>query len=277
MIKNVSCNKYLFLSILLFGFVSSRPLQANAFSEELHPRRVPNPIRIVDSNEQSIIVELTADRPHIEAISQQHQTKILHNQTDSVGSASEHIPTYDTLPPDMTKNREAQSYHRFTIAGMAVMMKPGEPQIPVYGSLFGISSPDNVSLQILDAEFETMRGYHIPPAPPFPVNSGHSLDVQGAASAETNPTPATNGRDERLYARDAFYPGVLAALGHMGYLRDQPVAQAQWYPLQYNPVTGDVRFYHRIRARITWDIPPAQKRPPRYGSSAFENLLKAPL
>ena len=156
---------------------------------------------------------------------------------------------------------------------MAMMTKPGAPQIPVYGALFGVSSPGNVSIQILEAEYETLYGYHIPPAPPFPVNSANYLDVQSAAPAETN--QATQERDERLYAKDAFYPGVLAALGHTGYLRDQPVAQAQWYPLQYNPVTGDVRLYHRILARITWDSSLAQKPlPPRYRSPAFENLLK---
>ena len=158
---------------------------------------------------------------------------------------------------------------------MAIRMKPGEPQIPVYGSLFGISSLDNVSLQILDAEYETLRGYRIPPAPPFPVNKDHYLDVQGDASTENYPNPPANERDERLYARDAFYPGVLAEVGHTGHLRDQPVAQAQWYPLQYNPVTGDVRFYRRIRARITWNSPLRQKRHRRaIKVPHFENLLK---
>ncbi len=74
----------LILPVLLFGLAFS-PFPSNkVLSEGLQSRQAPSPIRIVDSNEQSIIVELTAGRPHVEAVPQQ-QDKIPHHQADTGG------------------------------------------------------------------------------------------------------------------------------------------------------------------------------------------------
>lgn len=85
-----------------------------------------------------------------------------------------------------------------------------------------MSSLDDVSVKVLDTEYETMRGYHISPAPSPQTNSNNFLDIQGTASTGKNQNPAANEHDEKIYTRDAFYPGALAELGYTGYLRDQP-------------------------------------------------------
>ena len=86
----------LFLPVLIFGLAFA-PFPSNkAFSEELQSCRAPNPIRIVDSDEQSIMVELTAGRPRIETIPQQ-QDKIPHSQVDT-GVASNTTQHNTTQP-----------------------------------------------------------------------------------------------------------------------------------------------------------------------------------
>lgn len=211
----------LFCCILLVSF------QINAFSDELHFFDGANPvIRIVDSNEQSIIIEFTADTSRIEKLSQQ--------------------------PNNMP---------------------------PVYGALFGVPTIDNLSVQILDAEYITMRDYHVSTAPlfqPASQSAGNNyLDIQSPVSSEKNQNSSIYRRCENVSASGVFFPGALVELGYTGYLRDQPVAQAQWRPLQNNPLGGNARFYYRVRARLLWDSSHPQKTSSaRYWNPSFENLLK---
>src|SRR6059058_5484636 len=122
---------------------------------------------------------------------------------------------------------------------MALTAKPGEPQVPTRGTLLGLPSIAGVSVQVLDTVYETLQGYRFPPAPTLEV-SGDTLDTLSAGGVQ--PTFALN---HARYTTDAFYPGVPVEIGHTGYMRDQAVAQVQFYPVHYNPVTSEVRLYRR--------------------------------
>lgn len=92
MLKNIIPRKcfYLtaFVSLCLFPF-----FQMSAFPGGLQPRQTPNPIRIIDSDEQSVIVELTADMPYIETIPQESQNTTPDNHTHPG-----YPPTHDRFP-----------------------------------------------------------------------------------------------------------------------------------------------------------------------------------
>lgn len=167
-----------------------------------------------------------------------------------------------------TIEHEGQVYHRIIIPEMEQSARPGEPQIPLRGAMIGLPSPEGVSVQVLDASYETMNGYRLYPAP--------ALKVAGDNWANMHGIKQTFGLNDKIYATNAFYPGSSAEIGYTGYMRDQPVAQVQFYPVQYNPVTGEVRLYRRILAKITWsDLPSrAVTRMPGV-SPAYENLLRS--
>ena len=168
-----------------------------------------------------------------------------------------------------TVEHAGQTYHRLIVPGMVQTESPGEPQVPVYGTLVGVSSASGVSVQVLDADFETLRGYCLYPAPALVVTAD-SLDNPLAEIAQ--PSFAL---DQDIYAADAFYPGAPVKIGYTGYLRDQPVAQVQFYPAQYNPVAGEIHLYRRILVRVTWDAPLslATTEEPK-GSPVYEHLLR---
>ena len=72
-------------------------------------------------------------------------------------------------------------------------------------------------------------------------------------------------------------------IGQTGYIRDQAVAQVQFYPVQYNSISGELRLYRRIRARVTWDMlrsvatPQALRVTPqasRAASPVYEHILQ---
>jgi hypothetical protein len=167
-----------------------------------------------------------------------------------------------------TVTQVGRAYHRVIIPGTVQTTTPGEPQVPARGTLLGLPATEGVSVQVLEASYQVLRGYRLPPAPALRV-LGDDVDA---------PLAEILTLDQDRYATDAFYPGRPVEIGHTGYLRDQAVAQVQFYPVQYNPVTGEVRLYRHIRARVTWEaLPSTTTAETRWASPAYENLLRSAL
>ena len=219
---------------LIFGSSFSSLLMAQSQSE--------NHLKVLNSDEQSLVFELKTDEFRTELIEQ-----------------------------------EGTTFQKIIIPDMQQRAIPGEPQVPMCGSLVGIPSSDGASVEILDAAYETRSGYHLCPAPGLQVSGDNWDDIPAGGIRQTF------ALNSQIYDTNAFYPDSIVELGSTGYMRDQPVAQVQCYPVQYNPVTGEVRFYRRILARITWsgsaaagilksEEPSSAKSERR--SHAYENLLK---
>jgi len=164
--------------------------------------------------------------------------------------------------------RAGEACQRVLIPGTAQTTAPGQPQVPVRGVLLGLPAAEGVSVQVVEAEVELLRPYRLCPAPALRVLG----DDVGAPLVEVSSS------DPARYASDAFYPGQPVTIALSGYLRDQAVAQVHFYPLQYNPLRGEVRLYRRILARVTWTAPPsAATAGARWASPAYERLLQRTL
>jgi len=168
-----------------------------------------------------------------------------------------------------------QTYHRLVIPGTLQTDTAGEPQVPTRGTLLGLPHITGVSVQVLEADYETLRGYRLPPGPSVEI----TMDSLDAADKELRLDSGDFQLDfapnREFYATDAFYPGHPVKLGETGYLRDQAVAQVQFYPVQYNPVTGEMRLYRHVRARVTWDAPLSLTATEARGvSPAFEQVMQ---
>lgn len=171
-----------------------------------------------------------------------------------------------------TVEHEGKTYQRLVIPGTAHTDRPGEPQVPIRGTLLGLLSTEGVAVQVLDAQYETLNGYHLYPAP--------GLKILGDTIQDLPPegVQQTFALNQALYANHAFYPGRPVEISHTGIVRGQAVAQMRFYPVQYNPVTGEVRLYRRILARIKWDMPPSIATADARGTSpAYEKLLQKTL
>ncbi|CAG1770816.1 partial Gingipain R2, partial [uncultured bacterium] len=163
---------------------------------------------------------------------------------------------------------EGKKYHRVNISSLLQRNKPGDPQVPMCGALLGLPSTKGVSVQILDAGYETLSGYRLYPAPDLSV-TGDSV-----VSLRTKDLMQVFILNQKVYSTDSFYPGTIVETGYTGFMRDQPVAQVQFYPVQYHPVTHEIRLYRRILARITWNTPVSIEKTIRLPSPAYEPLLR---
>jgi len=159
-----------------------------------------------------------------------------------------------------------QTYQRLMIPGLQQTVTPGAPQVPVRGAMIGLSSSAGLSVEIIEADYETLNDYLLYPAPGLEqVESGLAQEFQEVFTL-----------DNTIYSTNAFYPVQPVELGDVSMLRDQATVPVRLYPIQYNPVNREVRFYRRLRVRVSWDAAfGPQTTDPRGASPAYENLLRS--
>jgi len=117
----------------------------------------------------------------------------------------------------------------------------GAPQLPVKGVLVATPPEAEAHLTILEVSEVLLSSYHIPPVPQ-PTFHPIEDDLQ--------PTRYEYKEDADIYFSNRFYPDKLAELSFSGMLRDQHVVGIRFYPLRYNPLTKQLRFYQHITVQI---------------------------
>lgn len=170
-------------------------------------------------------------------------------------------------------NERGQNYYRVHIAPMQLTTRAGEPQVPTLGVLLGLPTTVGVGIEVVEAEYETVAGYRLYPAPQLSLREDDLTLFAGGDVYESF------ALDAELYGNDAFYPGEPAQLSQTGYAREQAIAQVQFYPVQYNPVQSELRIYHRVVARITWQPTIFQASTSRTSRAApvYDDLLRKAL
>ena len=146
------------------------------------------------------------------------------------------IPQFET---NMIDDQACQSV---SITDLIQSELPGLPALPVKGTMIGIPEDAQPSIQILEAESTSLPGKHdlCPSAKPILIRTSQGTMEQTGYSYERGPA----------YQINAWTPSANAELVSMGYIRSQRFAQIRINPIQYNPVTGEVRYYSRIRIEV---------------------------
>lgn len=82
--------------------------------------------------------------------------------------------------------------------------------------------------------------------------------------------------DETSYGMDTFVPTTIADVSVMGELRGRNIAFLEIYPVQYNPVSGDLRIMTQCELRINLpgsDLVQTAEKIDRYSTPSFEPLV----
>ena len=166
------------------------------------------------------------------------------------------------------------------VAGWGQTARPGEPQLPLYGTMVGVPPGATVEVKVLDADQALLPGrYDICPAPTAVVDPGSP----GPDGDESYAPPHLVGRelveDATVYATNAFYPARLAEVTDDGFIRQQRYVRLAVRPFQYNPVSGQVRAYRHLRIELRFTYPHGQ--PPALTDAVepggFEQILQSAL
>ncbi len=137
-----------------------------------------------------------------------------------------------------------QEFDRLSIGAYihGATAETARPEMPLKGVLVDIPAGKSATLSILSTELQTHSGYQVHP---MPANVGD--EAEGTATvAEVFVI------DDNAYQQNAFYPQSAAGLGQSFVFRGQLKHQVIFYPLAYNPATGQMIHYSRIRVRVNF-------------------------
>jgi hypothetical protein len=119
----------------------------------------------------------------------------------------------------------------------------GKPEVPLKGILLDIPEGQSATLTVLQTEVDTYTGYRVFPVPENIVEDQGSIASVGESFVW----------NQSAYAVDEFYPAAVAQLGDGFVFRGQLKQQLMFYPISFNPATGELRHYRKIRVRVDYE------------------------
>jgi len=143
-----------------------------------------------------------------------------------------------TIPKPVISEKylSGNTYQAIQIAGTGYTNEQGKPQLPFRGTLIAIPEGSQLALEILDSDTEILSGILLPPAP-----------MLNAHNDQPTITYRYNEQEE-IYQSDSEPSPV--KIGMIGYIREQRVAQIQFFPVLHNPVQQTIKLYKRLRVKV---------------------------
>ena len=150
---------------------------------------------------------------------------------------------------------DGQEFERLHIADYVhgYTSRVGAPQLPLKGLLIDVPEGKAARLSVIKNSAEPFEGYHIYPVPQAVSDTQDGMAAVGTAFVQ----------DELAYDTDGLYPRDVALPGQNYIFRDQFKQQIIFYPMRFNPASGQLVLYRRIEIRIDFiDAHYAQLSPP---------------
>lgn len=144
---------------------------------------------------------------------------------------------------------DADGLNVIVMDGYKVGAAPGNPILPA--KVFNIVVPpdivwDSLVLTIVDSESEILPGtYEIRPAAPDAAGILGSVIYDWGGNQNI-----ADGKNMDVYGVDSFFPSEYVKLLPYSQLRKWKYTKIQFSPFQYNPVTGKLKLYRKIKAEI---------------------------
>ena len=118
--------------------------------------------------------------------------------------------------------------------------RTGFPEMPVKGVFIDVPEGRRAVLKVLSTQTKTRQGFRV-----YPVPQEVTAEEGRAATVAEWFT-----LDAQAYTADAPYPAVAAGLGEVYIFRGQAKQRLLFYPLRFNPGTGELLHSERIRVRV---------------------------
>jgi hypothetical protein len=116
----------------------------------------------------------------------------------------------------------------------------GAPDTRYRNITIGMPFLSKNTIEIISADYETLNNINLPPLP-------------GLKKDENTTSYSFYQKDKMIYDKNTFYPSEIALLKTPDISRDRIIGNLALTPLQYNPVTKELKKYTRIRIRINFN------------------------
>ena len=176
---------------------------------------------------------------------------------------------FDYLPKQYIRNSikvGAKDYILYQSKTVGMTSDEGKPQLPEEGTLIGIPPNTTVHVDIIESKFSVEATEDIAPSPKY------TFDENNEALAEYQP-------DVQFYeTENDFYPSQVVQVTEVAQLREQRVARIIIHPVQYNPVSKQIKQITHLRIRCTFTPGPGSstnKWSTTAGDPQFESIYKS--
>ncbi len=150
---------------------------------------------------------------------------------------------------------------------------PGEPRLPLAGSMIAIPQDAQVSVSVLQDESssETLSNPPLPgPTTLVKYVPEETLPQDGGVTYRAGP----------VYSQNGFYPSQLVEVSEPALWRSQRYVTVRIHPFQYNPATRELITHSKVRVRLDFNLPrnaPAERIGVAVNEGPFEDVLAAGL
>ncbi|MGQ9600229.1 MAG: C25 family cysteine peptidase [Anaerolineae bacterium] len=183
------------------------------------------------------------------------------------------------VPPYTVQRQEVagKSYEVVSIPEWGITEEAGRPQVPMRRLLVGIPPDAEVQLRVEPGTAQGAGPVQIAPAPEIVLPDEGPDPIQ--PGSDLSPLEWRYVKSPEVYEKDSWYPGVVARLAEVGFMRTQRVAAVELFPLQYNPGLGQIQFYPEVRIELLLSYPRGQRlaRAPMPESPVYDQILQSQL
>ena len=130
---------------------------------------------------------------------------------------------------------DGKEYFAISASEAHSMLKEGNPDLPEYAYSVVIPPTSACNVRVVDAEYEDISLMVAP--------------SKGGLISSTESNPYTFSE---VYEKDAFYPAKLASTDAPFLMRDVRGSVVRLHPFQYNPVTGTLRVYNKMKVEVSF-------------------------
>ncbi|MFQ6032921.1 MAG: C25 family cysteine peptidase, partial [Candidatus Zixiibacteriota bacterium] len=139
------------------------------------------------------------------------------------------------------KTAEGEIYQVISIPGGGILTQVGKPQVPLVCRFVALPPTSGVRVDVIEEQKEVLSQTFV--LYPFQEPAKRSGDQE----------PEEFKLDEFLYSQNKAFPGRLAEAGEISILRDLRLAPIIFYPVQFNPQSGEVTVYKKIVVEIKFE------------------------
>jgi len=181
------------------------------------------------------------------------------SQDYKIISSNSNYIEFEFYPADVSArhihtNGENFSVYEFQYGLDKPITLGGSPDLKYRSFSVFLPSESGNTVQVLDYDVKEEQNVNIAPIPQVGLFNPNIRSFE-------NVYYTYNRSDE--YSQNKFLPENFVSLNSVGPLRDAVTGNVVIYPFQYNPVTKTVKYYSRIKVRITFGESPVQLNRPR--------------
>jgi len=159
---------------------------------------------------------------------------------------------------------DGTSCQKLRVAGWASVAIPGHPELPLRSVLIQVPSDGEAVLDVAERGHQSFADRMVSSVPRLRLS-------------ENKETIADTVADPSVYGQSNFYPGKMADISPVQWIRGVPVRRVTFYPVQWNPVTRELRVSQTMHLTVSFErgfyqatpVPAAEPS----ADGAFERLL----